>query len=335
MKKKQKNNIMLLVIIIISGLVITAFLGYRVLNTSSNNPQTKSITKTASLRSTKISSMKNIKECVSNRINHDEDYLTCKAIVNSNKSLCHSINGPEMEYCIEQVTISEVLTKNDVEECSKFSSRQDRKLCRAIIKKQADKCNSFRGENQGICKALIYDNPKECNSVDKTNDCKDFYYFSKAVLNKNPDECKKINYFYTRFNCLALITKNLSYCNTELIDNCRVMEILMKANLSHKECNTLLGEENREICNRNVDINIIEQSDNKKSCNNIENSELKKACNSIINNDINECLAIQNESAKMTCIIYFLEKNNEKNNKSLCDYLKTYREECLEYASEI
>jgi hypothetical protein len=233
-------------------------------------------------------------------------------------------------------------------------------LEQALIEKNILKCQDLDQERSKICSDLIKGiKSTETESVLDQKKCRDMrieekyaclsnYYYYKAYILNDQDECNKINLLVYRYACLNTLKKipketynkkmctdknlhdtavrlNNAYFCTKISDiqekiNCfdNIIEIAALKTLNPKICN--YKEKNKEFCIKNIDLSILKKNSSFDECNIISNRTLRIECNEkskmlelFLNNN---CIKIKTSKLKDIC---FFDRGRNFKEKGACN----------------
>ena len=172
----------------------------------------------------------------------------CPALVRDDLSLCEEIINKDStkEYlvvnCKEAINAIRIIRYNDIETCNKIEDKYQKDSCLAYVNKDIVKCKNARDysnpdriEEEALCEAIVSNDITKCEKVKGEKrisdvnpwqpqgpyeDCRDGFYFDKAIAYDNSDYCEKIISLESKGECLAVVTGDEAYCDLVKEDQC-------------------------------------------------------------------------------------------------------------------
>ncbi|MFC1704785.1 hypothetical protein ACFLZ6_00475 [Nanoarchaeota archaeon] len=203
------------------------------------------------------------------------DYWSCLAIVLDNISLCngsvYDVGGCEDEFLYHNLRFGGAEI-----ECESFNLDEFKVYCNVLAGDET--CEEFDGvfEN-ALCNVYSTGDLSFCGE-DVLDECQDRINKNKAMLTKKAAFCNDILDSYRRLVCLAIVKEDVSLCELAVQD----------------------------ICIVDQDRYYFEEATNKLEgglCDLIVSEGMNAACLSVINMDVDSCLSINDEAAKLPCIL--------------------------------
>jgi hypothetical protein len=231
-------------------------------------------------------------------------YPECVAFAERNLSLCEgSDNNEDRLDCISYISMIKAKKEGNEKYCDEISSENVKEYCKEFVSGKLN-CNSLPQNDKQYCMALQNQDVSFCNELDaNTKDyCKSEVGLIVASVNEDIEKCKNISLSWILDYCNAWISENSQICQKEPVKTEQILQTMGVKLKKPEICGAINKTKQRDMCF----LSFAPAYNN--TCSNINTKDIKNACESMMKKDKEECLKVQDYSAKAICSMVFVQE---------------------------